>query len=250
MKCLPLYITLLLLVSCLLPSCISVRPYSIATLGAENTPYSSLFYNGKDTSALYASANVFSSSNAYHRKESNFFARFDLHKTHVHKMGAYSYGAFGYRGSYSIRDFEPFEGHKNFYGLGARTEALLRLQLGNVQIEPIGIGLSFLHEGGSFRRFRRRANRSGYIIDGSPGWLDLNLSALNKVSWRLANKKSLGVNFALGKNFSNKSIDNLTFVSGFHLQLDDTYIRFALAEGSLGRSNQSLLMLGIQFKLR
>ena len=77
---------------------------------------------------------------AYHKNEMNYFGQLDWSRTHILKKYNYSYGAFGYMGTYKVAKIEDFKGKKTYYGGGLAGEFCLNIsQQKSVDIRIIGI---------------------------------------------------------------------------------------------------------------
>jgi len=173
--------------------------------------------------------------------ERNYFGQLYWAQTHIEENYNYSYGAFGYLGSYKVTDVANFKGNKSYYGGGMSGEINYNVPFKTCDIRFIGIKGTLFYEDGEFTRFRREASQQNLINGVFKSKFAYNLSLLQGVDFKLNNGK-LGVDISNGISyFTNDRPEFFTSSMNIHY----TYSRYT---GFLQFTN-SLLGIGEEISI-
>lgn len=154
--------------------------------------------------------------------ERNYFGQLYWAQTHIEENYNYSYGAFGYLGSYNVADVEKFKGKKSYYGGGISAEINYNLPLNTCDIRFIGIKGTLLYEDGDFTRFRREASQQNLISGDFTSKFAYNLSLLQGIDFKI-HKGKFGIDVSNGFTyFANDATEFFTTSMNIHY----TYSRY------------------------
>jgi len=154
--------------------------------------------------------------------ERNYFGQVYWAQTHIEENYNYSYGAFGYLGSYKVTDVDNYKGNKSYYGGGMSGEINYNVPLRTCDIRFIGIKGTLLYEDGDFTRFRREASQKNLISGVFNSKFCYNLSLLQGIDFKLY-KGKLGIDVSNGfTNFTNDAPEFFTTSMNIHY----TYSRY------------------------
>ena len=175
---------------------------------------------------------------AYDQKgERNYFGQLYWAQTHIEKYYNYSYGAFGYLGSYKVAAVENYKGDKSYYGGGLSGETNFNIPLSNVDIRLIGVKGTLFYENGDFTRFRSLASEQNLITGVTSSRFSYNISCLQGLDFKL-NKSTIGADVSTGiTSFVNDSPSFFTFSLNIHytykqftVYSQNTYSAFGIGE--------------------
>jgi hypothetical protein len=176
------------------------------------TPYYALGNNGVDpivfvkpvyidsatTSSYIGGKFTHTTDSAYSNKnEANYFGQLNWSQTQTGKYYCFSYGAFGYLGSYKVVALENLKGNKSYYGGGLSSEFCLNIPLGNAGLRLIGIKGSLYYENGNFTRFRRIAAEQNLIYGVTRSQFAYNISMSSGYEFKFK-KSSFGFDATYG----------------------------------------------------
>jgi hypothetical protein len=195
-----------------------IRPFEIGLLTLllllvhSCTPYYALGNNGVDpilfvkpvyTDSVFTSSYIggkftHTTDSAYSNKnEANYFGQLNWSQTQTGKYYCFSYGAFGYLGSYKVVALEHLKGNKSYYGGGLSSEFCLNIPLGNAGLRLIGIKGSLYYENGDFTRFRRIAAEQDLISGVTRSQFAYNISMSSGYEFKFK-KSSFGFDATYG----------------------------------------------------
>ena len=175
---------------------------------------------------------------AYDQKgERNYFGQLYWAQTHIEKYYNYSYGAFGYLGSYKVAAVENYKGDKSYYGGGLSSEINFNIPLSNVDIRLIGVKGTLFYENGDFTRFRCIAAQQNLITGVTSSRFSYNISCLQGLDLKL-NKSTIGADISYGITyFTNDSPRFFTSSVNIHYTykqytayFQNTYSAFGIGE--------------------
>jgi len=175
---------------------------------------------------------------AYDQKgERNYFGQLYWAQTHIEKYYNYSYGAFGYLGSYKVAAVENYKGDKSYYGGGLSSEINFNIPLSNVDIRLIGVKGTLFYENGDFTRFRSLVSEQNLITGVTSSRFSYNISCLQGLDFKL-NKSTIGADVSTGiTSFVNDSPSFFTFSLNIHytykqftVYSQNTYSAFGIGE--------------------
>lgn len=157
-----------------------------------------------------------------HKNEVNYFGQLNWSQTHTLKYYNFSYGAFGYLGTYKVAELENFKGNKTYYGGGISSEFCLNIPLKSVDLRIIGIKGSLYYENGDFTKFRRIASEQNLISGVSASQFAYNISFTSGYEFKYKNS-SFGLDGSTGMTyFTNDKPAFFTFSANAHY----TYKRY------------------------
>jgi len=175
---------------------------------------------------------------AYDQKgERNYFGQLYWAQTHIEKYYNYSYGAFGYLGSYKVAAVENYKGDKSYYGGGLSSEINFNIPLSNVDFRLIGVKGTLLYENGDFNRFRSLAYQQNLITGVTASRFSYNISFLQGIDFKVK-KSTLGADLSFGITyFTNDLPKFLTGSVNIHYTykqytayFQNTYSAFGIGE--------------------
>lgn len=133
-----------------------------------------------------------------HKNEVNHFGLLNWSQTHTLKNYNYSYGAFGYLGTYKVAALENFKGNKTYYGGGLSGEFCLNIPLNTADLRLIGMKGSLYYENGDFTKFRKIAAEQ-YLISGvTASQFAYNISFTSGYEFKYK-KSSFGLDGSVGE---------------------------------------------------
>jgi len=154
--------------------------------------------------------------------ERNYFGQLYWAQTHIEENYNYSYGAFGYLGSYKVAEVDNFKGNKSYYGGGISGELNYNVPLKTCDIRFIGIKGTLFYENGDFTRFRREASDQNLISGVFLSKFSYNISLLQGIDFKL-HKGKLGIDVSNGFTyFTNDTPEFFTTSLNIHY----TYSRY------------------------
>lgn len=157
-----------------------------------------------------------------HKNEVNYFGQLNWSQTHTLKHYNFSYGAFGYFGTYKVAELENFKGNKTYYGGGLSSEFCLNIPLTNSDLRIIGIKGSLYYENGDFTKFRRIAAEQNLVSGVSASQFAYNISLTSGYEFNYKNS-SFGLDGSTGMTyFANDKPAFLTYSLNAHY----TYKRY------------------------
>ncbi|MDD4970967.1 MAG: hypothetical protein PHT07_16185 [Paludibacter sp.] len=152
----------------------------------------------------------------YHRGETNYFGQFYWAQTHIEKHFNYSYGAFGYIGSYKVLEVESYAGKKPYYGGGLSGEVNYNVPLKTIDLRFIGVKGTLLYENGEFTGFRRIASQQQLITGVTASRYSYNISMTQGFDFNV-DKGRFGVDISSGITyFLNDKPEFLTSSINIH----------------------------------
>jgi len=156
-----------------------------------------------------------------HKNEVNYFGQLNWSQTHTTKNYNYSFGVFGYLGSYKVAAVENYNGNKPYYGGGLSGEFCVNIPLDNVDLRLIGMKGSLYYENGDFTRFRKTASELNLISGVSSSQFAYNISLTSGLEFNLK-KGSFGFDGSSGMTYFIK--DKPAFLT-YSLNAHYTYKR-------------------------
>jgi hypothetical protein len=183
-----------------------------------------------------------------HKNEVNYFGQLNWSQTRTSKYYNFSYGAFGYLGSYKVAKLEDFKGNKEYYGGGVSSEFCLNIPLRSVDLRLIGIKGTFYYENGDFTKFRRTASAQNLISGVSASQFAYNISLTS--GYELKYKKSgLGFDGSTGMTyFMNDKAAFLTCSLNGHYTYKRYTVYVLYTESAFGIGEE--YALGFSYRLK
>jgi hypothetical protein len=215
---------------CLTTSCETFGP---ATRYQNSRALERPFYNGVDTSQLYASARLGNGRN-YREKDESFAGELSVHKSWVSELFYGSVGFYGQSGRYKLRDSSKALG---YYSLGLRGEGGLGIYTTDTEVSVLTLSFSRSYESGAFYKLRKKVGLkdvSGLFSSDSTNaslprsnWIT-DIQSYIGVRHRFHPNRVLGGRAGLGFSFNNEMA-----IYGFldaSLQIDEhSNVNFSLA---------------------
>jgi hypothetical protein len=170
----------------------------------------------KQTTYIGGKYNFTPDSANSHKNEKNYFGQLYLAQTHIARNYNYSYGVFGYIGSYKVAELENYNGNKSYYGGGLSCEFNYNIPIEDCDIHPFGIKGTLLYENGDFSRFRQMAAQQNLITGVSASQFAYNISFTQGIDFIMM-KGRLGINVSEGSTrFVNDYPEILTISMDVH----------------------------------
>ena len=183
-----------------------------------------------------------------HMNEVNHFGQLNWSQTYTAKHYNFSYGAFGYVGSYKVDKLDDFKGDKPYYGGGLSSELCLNIPLHNADLRLIGMKGSFYYENGDFTRFRRMAFAQHLISGVSASEFAYNLSMTTGCEFKFRHS-SLGFDSSMGMTyFKNDPGAFLTFSMNAHYTYERYMAYVLLTESAFGIGEE--YAVGFSYRLK
>jgi len=182
-----------------------------------------------------------------HKNEENYFGQLNWSQTHTTKNYIYSYGVFGYMGSYKVAEVENFNGNKSYYGGGLSNEFCLNIPLSNVDLRLIGIKGSIYYENGEFTRFRKMASEQNLIYGVSSSKFAYNISLTSGLEFNLK-KGSFGFDGSIGITYfiNNPSFLTCSLNGHYSYKRCTAYVLFTESAFGIGEE----YALGFAYRLK
>ena len=193
----------------------------------------STYIGGKYTQTVDSAHNQFG--------ERNYFGQLYWAQTHTEKYYSYSYGAFGYIGSYKVAKVENYNGNKSYYGGGLSGEINFNVPFQSADIRFIGLQGTLLYEDGPFTRFRRLAGEQNLISGVTSSKFAYNISCVHSIDFKI-HKSTIGLDISNGITYFTN--DSPRFFSS-SLILHYTYKQFT----AYIQNTNSLFGIGEEFAL-
>ena len=189
-----------------------------------------------------------SNQNTYlHYGEMNYFGQMYWAQSHIAKNYNYSYGAFGYAGSYKVLEVENFNGNKSYYGGGLSGEFNFNLPTKTIDIHLIGLKGTLLYENGDFTRFRQMAAQQNLISGVSSSLFAYNISMTEGIEFKIM-KDRFGIDFSNGLTFFvNDSPEFFTSSVDIHYTYKQITLFIQNTDSFFGIGNE--FTLGINYRL-
>jgi hypothetical protein len=226
------------------------------------TPYYALGNNGVDPivfiKPVYADSTSVTNyiggkythtlDSAYHKNEVNYFGQLNWSQTHTLKYYNFSYGAFGYLGTYKVTELENFKGNKTYYGGGLSSEFSLNIPLKTVDLRIIGIKGSLYYENGDFTKFRRIAAEQNLISGVTASQFAYNISFTQGCEFKYKNS-SLGLDGSAGMTyFIGDKLAFFTFSANAHYSYKRYTAYLLYTESALGIGEE--YAVGFTYRLK
>lgn len=141
----------------------------------------------------------------FHNGEKNSFGQIYLAQTFTEKYYNFSYGAFGYLGSYHVVEVPDYNGNKSYYGGGLSCEFNFNLPFKTLDVRLIGLKGTLIYEDGDFTRFRSLASEQNLIVGVTHSRFEYNISLVNGFDFKV-DKGKLGLDLSEGITHFNHDI--------------------------------------------
>lgn len=225
--------------------------YSVANRASHTKFSQKPVYKDTVSSGIYASANLYHNDgygfNTVITKENNTFADFSIHRSHAHKHFKYSYGLFGYFGSYDVQVVEEHKGKKAFQGLGVQGDFKYNIPARKIDIHPVGVRVSALKEFGEFSDFRRTASQNQLIKNLNTNDQTLFLGVFTGLATKF-DTFNTGFDFMVGRTFEKSEYSDGALFGGCNIY--GQYKRFtAVLQFNFATFNMNTYSLGVQYQL-
>lgn len=201
----------------------------------------------KLTTIIGGKYNFTPDSSYSHKGEKNYFGQLYWAQTHTAKYYNYSYGVFGYMGSYKVAVMDNYNGNKSYYGGGLSCECNYNFPIDNCDVRPLGIKGTLLYENGDFSRFRQMAAQQNLITGVSASQFAYNISFTQGVDFKML-KGRLGIYASEGSTrFVNDYPEILTISMDVHY----TYKQFTffIQQTSADYLMDNGISLGMNYRL-
>lgn len=133
----------------------------------------------------------------YHNGETNYFGQVYWAQTHTEEYYNYSYGVFGYAGSYKVTEVVNYNGKKPYFGGGLSGEINFNVPLNTIDIRFIGAKGTLLYEDGEFTRFRRITSQQNLISGITSSQFSYNISLNHGLDFKV-NQGRMGIDISEG----------------------------------------------------
>jgi hypothetical protein len=192
---------------CFLTSCETFGP---ATRYQNSRLLERPFYNGADTSQLYASARLGNGRN-YREKDKSFASELSVHKSWVSELFYGSVGFYGQSGQYKLRDSSGL----SYYSAGIRGEGGMSFFSDNTEFNILTLSFSQSYENGEFFKLRKKVgqkdvvglflfNDSTNVFTPRSNWTT-DVQSYFSIRHRFQPNKVLGMRTGLGLNVNDET---------------------------------------------
>lgn len=192
--------------------------YAFGNAGIEPIVFNKPLYADSTKITTYIGGKFTHSTDSayYHKGETNYFGQVYWAQTHTEEYYNYSYGAFGYAGSYKVTEVVNYNGNKPYFGGGLSGEVNFNVPLKTIDIRFIGAKGTLIYENGDFTRFRRIASQQNIISGISTSQFAYNVSLTHGCDFRV-NKGKFGIDLSEGITYYiGESPDVLTSSMNLH----------------------------------
>ena len=180
--------------------------------------------------------------------EKNYYGQLYWAQTHTGEYYNYSYGAFGYMGSYNVTKVPDFNGNKSYYGGGLSGELNFNLPLKTIDIRIIGVKGTLIYENGDFTRFRSLAYAQNLITGVSHSQLEYNVSLVNGFDFKV-NKGKFGIDLSEGITYFDHDIpDFFTSSMNIHYTFKQYTAYILFSNSFLGIGDE--FALGFNYRIK
>lgn len=224
--------------------------YGIANSGGEPIYFTKPVYEDSAMTANYIGGKYSHTlGSAYSNKnEYSYFGKLYVYRSYTQRYFNFSYGVFGYMGSYKVDKVEEYRGFKSFYGGGVSSEINLNIPFSIGNIRPIGFRGTLLYEDGDFASFRRKASSDSLANNLSASNFTYNMSFTDEVVFKIK-ENSFGFYGAFGLTFYNHDDNSyITVTGGVHYSYKRFSIYFHRTSCFLGIGESFSLGLNYRFK--
>jgi len=184
-----------------------------------------------------------------HRNESNYFGQIYWSQTQTERNYNFSYGVFGYLGSYRVVEVPLFQGNKPYYGGGLSGEISINTPFRNFDLRFAGLKGTLYYENGEFSRFRRMASEQVLITGVNSSLFAYNLSYTIGGDFNLKRQNSLGFAASYGITYPINEEDAF-FTSSLNLHYTNnqvtTFIQYTDCLFAMGGE----FALGFNFRIK
>ena len=183
-----------------------------------------------------------------HKNEVNSFGQLDWSRTHILKNYNFSYGAFGYMGTYKVAKIEDFKGKKTYYGGGLSGEFCLNIPQQSGDFRIIGIKGALYYEDGNFTKFRKIAAEQNLISGVTNRHFAYNISLTSGFAFKYKSS-SFGLDASMGRtHFINNESGFLTFSFNPHYTYKQymAYVLFTKSAFGIGGE----FAIGFKYRLK
>ena len=224
--------------------------YAFGNTGIEPIVFNKQVYadSAKVTTYIGGKYTLSTDSAYYHKGETNYFGQFYWAQTHTEKYFNYSYGAFGYIGSYKVVEVESYSGNKSYYGGGLSGEVNFNLPLKTIDIRLIGLKGTIFYENGAFTRFREQSSRQHLITGVSNSRFAYNISLTQGFDIKVE-KGQVGLDATSGITyFMNDTPEFLTLSGNLHYSYKDYTIYIQNTNSFRGIGSE--FALGFNYRIK
>lgn len=176
--------------------------YAFGNGGIEPIVFNKPLYADSTKLTSYIGGKFTRSANSayYHSEETNYFGQAYWAQTHTKEYYNYSYGAFGYIGSYKVTEVVNYNGNKPYFGGGLSGEINFNVPLKTIDIRFIGVKGTLFYEDGEFTRFRRIASQQNLIRGVTSSQFAYNISLNHGLDLKV-NRGRLGFDLSEGVTY-------------------------------------------------
>lgn len=173
--------------------------YAFGNAGIEPIVFNKTLYADSTKATTYVGGKFSHSVDSayYHHGETNYFGQVYWAQTHIREYYNFSYGAFGYAGSYKVTQVINLNGNKPYFGGGLSGEVNFNVPLKTIDIRFIGARGTFIYENGEFTRFRRIASQQNLISGVASSQFAYNISLTHGLDFKV-NKGTFGIDLSEG----------------------------------------------------
>jgi len=224
--------------------------YAFGNTGIEPIVFNKPVYGDSTKVTTYIGGKYTMSADSayYHSGETNHFGQFYWAQTHTEKFFNYSYGAFGYVGSYKVVEMHNYSGNKSYYGGGLSGEINFNIPLKVIDIRLIGVKGTVLYEDGEFTRFRKLTSQQQLINGVSASRIAYNISMTQGFDCNV-NKGRFGLDVTNGITyFINDTPKFLTFSFNIHYNYKDYTVYLQNTNSFWGIGSE--FALGMNYRLK
>jgi len=225
--------------------------YGIANSGSDPIYFTKPMFKDSSISSNYFGGKYSHSiDSGYRRNETNYFSEIYLFRSNTMKFFNFSYGIYGYGGSYKVVNFEKFKGNKYYYGGGISSEANLHSIQSLFDLRYIGIKGSIIYEDGDYRVFRLESSKDKLTQNINGNTLNYNISTTSEIVLKLKNS-ILGLYGSIGvtKSFyqpEGGGFITQTFCMHYTYKTVTAYVQLTKCIFGIG----NLYSLGLNYELK
>jgi len=173
--------------------------YAYGNAGVDPILFTKPIYTDSSKTSTYIGGKFSQSQDSAfnHSGEKNYFGQLFWSQTQTNRNYNFSYGGYGYFGSYKVLEIKEFSGKKSYYGAGVSSEINLNIPLSIIDIRIVGVKGTLFYENGDFTNFRKIAAKKELMTGISSSKLAYNISYIFGSDFKLK-KGSAGFDASYG----------------------------------------------------